>query len=186
MRSIIPIILIICLCTCSIHDIASSDASRQRKPSTRRADHGKYILKQRSGVGSRPLFIQPGGKKCLNSSKAVANYFKENLKHTKGEQTFVLFLDKQNQLIEMTFIENEITSDSKNFTQIVVQKAEIYQAVSAILVRSQHSPYSVPYQQDRSIAKALQQTLGQIGVSLLDHIIMSQNDCYSFADNRLL
>ena len=187
MRLIFLSILCFSLSSCSSFLLRKAEVHPSgNRPALRRADHGKYILDKSNGVGSRPLFIQPGGNKCLNSSKAVTEYLNENLHDRNREHTLILLLDKMNQLIKMEILEPDLVLDVDTCSQHVTQVAKENEADSVILVQCQPTKSSTPYQRDRSLSKQLQIALSPINVVLLDHLIMSKNQCFSFADNRML
>ena len=154
--------------------------------SSRRADHSKYITGKAEDLGSRHLFIPGEGNKCLNSSLAVSQYLEENLSERNRDSFFIILLNNDNKVLDMVEICDITHTTADNYTPEVIQKARDYKAVSLIFVQNVPSRPATPFQRDREICKDLKLALSGVNVTLLDHLIITRNQCYSFADNRLL
>lgn len=154
--------------------------------SSRRAHTGKYITEQTHVAGSRNLFVQPDGKHCLNSSKAVTEYFNERHRERNRDAVFIILLDGKNQVLNMDELGSEIFTAPSIYMSEVTQKATDIEATSVILVQCLPTRSSTPYNNDRELSKNLKLALGTINVGLLDHLIIGRNKCFSFADNQLL
>ncbi len=182
MRNIYLIVFVVALSSCGLPPKADPDFHH----ASRRAHSKKYIVEQTHVTGSRNLFIQPGGMKCLNSSKAVLEYLNLNHRERNKDAVLIFLLDKSNLILNVDELSPEILSMPSAFTLEVTQKAKDRKASSVILVQCLPTRTSKPYKNDREISKNLKLALENINVDLLDHIIMGGNQCFSFADNQLL
>ncbi len=185
LRVIALVIVAFCITNCSLFIPLSAGSDNQKK-SARRADHGKYILNEEQEVGSRHLFAARGYKQCLNSSKAVSQFLSENIPDKNRDLFLIILLDENNDVINWEEICDITLTAPDIYTPEILEKVVASEASSVIFVQNQPTRSSALYKRDREILKDLQAALTSINVSLLDHLIISRNSCYSFADNRLL
>jgi DNA repair protein RadC len=186
LRSVFFLVVMTAVVSCSLSPKPNNNSNNPHEHSLRRADYGKYMLEEAPLAGTRTLFIQPDGKNCLNSSKAVSNYLTENF-HEKGKDAALfILLDGKNRVLSLEEIEPITFSDPSLCSSLVLQRAVDESASSVILVQYLATRTSTPYNYDREITKKLKLSLDKQEVALLDHFILSRTDCFSFADRHLL
>lgn len=124
----------------------------------------------------------------ITSSKHLYNFLKQiEDKDTVYLETFkVLFLNKQNQIkgyqILSTGGTNACLADAK-----VIFKVALDTMAEAIVISHNHpSGAKRPSDADLKLTRNIQQTAKALGIVLLDHIIVTENDYYSFSDEGTL
>ena len=121
-------------------------------------------------------------KKKIVTSKDAADIFIPVLGDHLHEEFWILLLSRSNQIIGTKKIsEGGMTgtvADSKNIFKAALEQ----NAISIILCHNHPSGNLQPSDADLKLTKRLRQAGEALEISVLDHIIVSQNGYYSFAD----
>ena len=124
-------------------------------------------------------------KDAFTSSQATREFLRFKLGGKEREIFAVMLLDSQHQLIDYQELffgtVNAATVYSREVVKAVIQE----NAVAVIFAHNHPSGIGEPSVADKHITKRLQDALGLIDVTVLDHVIVGES-CYSFAENNLL
>jgi DNA repair protein RadC len=120
-------------------------------------------------------------KKVLNSPKVVFDLLKE-IQDLDREIFFVLTLNANNQLINIHIVSIGILNSALVHSREVFRPAIIDNAYSIILVHNHPSGNPEPSEEDTKITKELKNAGEIIGIKILDHIIIGNNDYVSLKD----
>ncbi len=118
----------------------------------------------------------------FTSSGQVAAYFMEKMRHRDTECVIVVCLDAKGQMIG----EKKISEGSVNMS--LISPREIFltalenRAVNILLVHNHPSGDPSPSQADRELTYNVKDTGEQIGIPLLDHIVIGDNRYVSFRE----
>ncbi|HEX7319410.1 MAG TPA: DNA repair protein RadC [bacterium] len=132
------------------------------------------ILYAKNGLHNRDLLASP---------QVVYDYLKVSLKGAVNEEFKILFLDNMNQLIIVETFKTGTVNRSVVYPRRVVERALYNHAVGVIIAHNHPSGSLQPSQDDRKITKAIKEALKTVDITLLDHIIIGNNDYYSFRNN---
>lgn len=120
----------------------------------------------------------------VSSPKTVYRLMVPHIRTLDHEECWILLLNKSNRLIskertssgglESTVIDNKV------IIRIAIEK----KASALILVHNHPSGSCVPSAEDIRLTKSLSNALKTCGLRLLDHVIMSSEGYYSFADEE--
>jgi DNA repair protein RadC len=122
----------------------------------------------------------------LTSPNAVRQYLSAQLRHQPHEIFAVLFLDSQNRLIAYDEIFFGTIDCASVYPREVVKKALARNAAAAILAHNHPSGIAEPSQADQQITRELQRALGLVGVRVVDHMIVGENEVVSLAERGLI
>lgn len=122
----------------------------------------------------------------LQSSNTVRSYLKLNLADERSEVFAVLFLNNNNCLIAFEKLFFGTINEAMVYPRVVVQKALEHNAVTVIVAHNHISDRCEPSHADKELTRTLRNALDLVDIKLVDHIIVSQKDTYSFAENNLL
>lgn len=128
---------------------------------------------------------KPWGNK-FSSSKQVAEYYIPRLSEKTKEQLHLLILDTKNRVIK-----DEVISIG-NINSSICDPREIFSSalknngVSIILLHNHPSGDPSPSQEDLSITERILKTGVNIGINLLDHIIIGRDSFVSMKDDGFL
>ena len=125
-------------------------------------------------------------KQHFSRSKDVKRYL--TLKYAEKEQEIfnVMYLNNQHGLISLKDMFHGSINSAAVYPREIVKAALHFNAAAVILAHNHPSGRCEPSQQDRDITRHISEILGLIDVKVIDHIVVSGCDTYSFADHGLL
>lgn len=125
--------------------------------------------------------------KILNSSDAAdvfrAHFNKHHLE--LKESMYCMFLDTKNKVLGITRISEGSRTATIADPGFILAVAAKSNANGVIMSHNHPSGDTAPSQADIEITKRVGAALKLIGIQLLDHVIISANNHYSFGDNNL-
>lgn len=122
----------------------------------------------------------------LNSTEAVEKYCKASMGNLTHEQVLALFINNSSNLVAEEVINVGNVDEAKVCKNILISKATQNGAVGVILVHNHPSGSAKPSAEDKLLTLDIQRTLRQVDISLLDHIIVSKKETFSFSRNNLI
>jgi len=122
----------------------------------------------------------------IRSSKDVADIFQPILSDLLHEEFWILFLNRSNKVITQMKLSQGGISGTVTDVRIVMKKA-IECLASGIIVCHNHPSGNLnPSESDSKITQKIKEAGSLMDIQLLDHLIISDKDYYSFADNGVL
>lgn len=115
-----------------------------------------------------------------DSAKYIRNFYHEDL--IIYESVFILLLDRSNQTIGYAKISQGGVSSTVVDTKIILKYAVNSLASGVILAHNHPSGTLRPSDPDIHITNKVKEALKYMDSTLLDHIILTENGYYSFAD----
>lgn len=133
------------------------------------------------------LYLENGlhNKDLLSSPQVVYNYLKASLKGAVDEEFKMLFLNNRNQLITIETLNTGTVNQSVVYPRKVVERALYNNAVSVIIAHNHPAGTLQPSKEDCTITKIIKDALKTVDIVLLDHIIIGNNDYFSFKKNDI-
>lgn len=119
-------------------------------------------------------------KILLNDSKLVYNYLKDELINKKQEYFICLYLDNKKYLIEKKILFIGTIDYSTVHPREIFKYAYINSASSIILVHNHPSGDVLPSKNDINLTKTLIEIGKLNNIPIIDHIIIGNNNYYSF------
>lgn len=110
----------------------------------------------------------------------VAAYFMEKLRHRKTECVYLLCLDTKGLILEELKLSEGSVNKALISPREVFIKALKAEAVNVILIHNHPSGDPTPSSLDREVTARLVRMGYEIGIPLLDHVIIGDNSFYSF------
>jgi len=125
-------------------------------------------------------------KPIVESSKEVFDLLYQSMRDLDYEILKVILLNGQNQIIDiMDAFKGSITSSSVYHREIV-KLALKYSASALVFVHNHPSGISKPSEGDKRLTEKLIFACMTVGTKIHDHIIIGDNQYYSFADEGLI
>jgi DNA repair protein RadC len=122
----------------------------------------------------------------IKCSKDVADIFHPLLSDLVHEEFWILFLNRSNRVIGRMKLSQGGISGTVTDVRIVMKKAIECLASGIIICHNHPSGNLNPSDSDTKITRKIKDAGELMDVQLLDHLIISEKDYYSFADNGLL
>lgn len=102
------------------------------------------------------------------------------------ESFFIAFLNRNNNITGFAAISKGSDTGTIASTKLIVQHALLAHACSVIISHNHPSGSKAPSNADIALTKNLKQALAFMDISLADHIIITSEGYYSFADEGIL
>jgi len=119
-------------------------------------------------------------------SRDVAEYLRAQFKFKKHEIFAVLYLNRANKIKHSEIVSEGGITGTVADPRIILKKALENDAVSIILCHNHPSGSLKPSRADEDLTKKINEAAGYFDIKVLDHIIVSEEGYYSFADEGLL
>lgn len=127
---------------------------------------------------------QPG--KTLESSQETEKFLRLKLAEHKNELFGCMFLTNRHAVIAIEEIFFGTIDGASVYPRVVVQKALENNAAAVILYHNHPSGVAEPSKADEQITQRIKDALALVDVRVLDHIVVSTDECVSFADRGLI
>lgn len=122
----------------------------------------------------------------FKSPADTKNYLRLKLEQQEREVVHVLYLDNQHRLITDEAMFFGTINKSPIYPREVVKNVLKYNAAAIIMAHNHPSGVAEPSSDDRIITNKVTAALKLIEVSILDHIVLGQNESVSFAERGWL
>ncbi len=122
--------------------------------------------------------------KKITCAKDVFNYFHEILKDKKEEHFYTLMLNTPNYIIAEHLISKGILDASIIHPREIFKPAIKNSASKIILVHNHPSGNPNPSGEDDEITEKIIKTGEDLGIKVLDHVIIGKNNYWSWKENK--
>lgn len=133
--------------------------------------------RQDSSVLERPV---------VTSSNELALYLKSKLKDYRHEVFAVIYLNRANKIKDYQIISEGGITGTVADPRIILRKALEEDAVNIVLCHNHPSGSLKPSRADEELTQKIKEAARYFDIAVLDHIIVSEDGYYSFADEGLL
>jgi DNA repair protein RadC len=137
-------------------------------------------------LGRRRQAVAPRDKPLASSSTEVAGYLQAVLKDYRHEVFAVLFLNRANKINHFQIISEGGITGTVADPRIILKMALEEDAVSLILCHNHPSGSLRPSKADEELTFRIKEAARYFDIKVLDHVIVSENGYYSFADEGLI
>ncbi len=125
-------------------------------------------------------------KPVVTSSIDVASYLQTKLRDYKHEVFAVIFLNRANKINDFKIISEGGITGTVADPRIILKKALEEDAVSIILCHNHPSGSLKPSRADEELTHKIKEAAKYFDIKVLDHLIVSDDGYYSFADEGIL
>ena len=124
-------------------------------------------------------------KRSISSSKDAADYFRDIWADDLGfvESVYVIALNTANNIIGWKQVSKGGVAGTVVDNKIIAKHLIDVMASSFILAHNHPSGNLKPSNQDKIATKKLKDAMDLFEIQMLDHLIMTDEEYYSFADN---
>lgn len=134
-------------------------------------------------LGRRRQFGRPLEKITVRGSTEIAGYLQSQLRDYRHEVFGVIYMNRANRVKHFEILsEGGITATVAD-PRIIMRRALEEDAVNIIIYHNHPSGNLKPSNADKQLTAKLKAAAAYLDISLLDHIIVSEEGYYSFADS---
>ncbi len=169
----------------NLTNIAQTQPARLRMVAgmgLRNADKIQAALEIGRRIASSPVVAAD----TITSSNDVVDIMRPQLNGLKYEECWAIYLTNSNRIIEQHRISQGGIQATVVDSRLVVKRALELLATRIILVHNHPSGNAVPSQADIELTAKVKEATDLFDIQLLDHIIVSSTDSYSFKSSGKL
>ena len=122
----------------------------------------------------------------LNNYRKVIDYCRTLAGHREVEEFRILFVDRRNRLIADELHQNGTVSHTPAYPREICIRALELQATALIAVHNHPTSDPSPSKADIDTTRRVRDALKTIEVTLLDHVIVTSGEAFSFREKGLL
>jgi len=122
----------------------------------------------------------------VKTSSDIASYLQTKLKDFRHEVFAVLYLNRANKINHFEIISEGGITGTVADPRIILRKALEEDAVNLILCHNHPSGSLKPSRADEQLTTKIKEAARFLDITVLDHIIVSDDGYYSFADEGLI
>lgn len=149
--------------------------------------NAKYAaLKAALELGRRYLTVNIDLGEALNSSHKTKQFLSDRLRENKNEVFACLFMDNHFRFLSFEELSQGTINETHIYPREIIKRALTHNAAKVILAHNHPSGLASPSAMDKETTQIIQQGLGFIDVDVIDHIIIGEDDYFSFADHGWL
>ena len=137
-------------------------------------------------LGRRRKETVAAAKTRITCSTDIYNYIKPQLLDLPHEEFWIILLNRANVVMKKESISSGGVAGTVADPKLIFKKALEQLASSIILVHNHPSGNIKPSAADISLTKKMKEAGDFLDLPILDHIIFTDNDYYSFADEGIL
>ncbi|OGW79011.1 MAG: hypothetical protein A2Z83_06745 [Omnitrophica bacterium GWA2_52_8] len=137
-------------------------------------------------ITRRQLREEMLGKNYVRDPASVLNYLYYSLRDKKKEVFKVLFLNKQNCILDEKDLFLGTIDEAAVHPREIVKAVLDFHATAVVLVHNHPSGRAVPSLEDKQITRKIIKACQSVSVAVLDHLIIGNNEYYSFREHGLL
>lgn len=126
------------------------------------------------------------GKSVIKDSKDIAAYLQVLLKDYSKEVFAVVFLNRANKINHFEIVSEGGITGTVADPRIILKKALEENAVSLILCHNHPSGNLRPSRADEELTAKIKEAARFLDIKVIDHVIVSEEGYFSFADEGIL
>lgn len=137
-------------------------------------------------LGQRKLLSEPGLSVAIRSSNDIFKYFAPLIQDLDHEEFWVIYLNRANHVTGRTKLSAGGMSSTVTDVRLLFRKALDVKAYAIVIAHNHPSGSTLPSESDKVLTEQIYDAGKIIGIKLIDHLIISGRDYYSFVDDGLL
>jgi len=137
-------------------------------------------------LGRRRQASLPPEKVALGSSIETAHFLRVKLKDYHREVFAVMFLNRANKINHFEIISEGGITGTVADPRVILKKALEENAVSIILCHNHPSGSLKPSRADEELTSKIKEAAKFLDIKVMDHIIVSEDGYFSFADEGMI
>ncbi|MBR2858689.1 MAG: DNA repair protein RadC [Alistipes sp.] len=169
----------------SLANIAKMPASRLRMVAGLGAKRTERI-QSAIEIGNRISSASRAVEESISSSEDVVRIMRPKLQDKKHEECWAIFLTNSNRIIESRCMSQGGVQATVVDHRLIVKRALELLSTRIIIVHNHPSGSATPSGADFDITKKIKEATSLFDIQLLDHIIISATESYSFKSNGRL
>ncbi|NVK53672.1 MAG: DNA repair protein RadC [Flavobacteriaceae bacterium] len=137
-------------------------------------------------LGKRRHFEKKEERPIIKSSLDAYNILQPILGELQHEEFWVLFLNNSNKIIAKQQLSKGGITSTMVDVRLLFKRALEFASIGIIVAHNHPSEKLKPSNADKQLTQKIKEAGAILDIKLLDHIIITQKDYFSFVDSQLL
>lgn len=137
-------------------------------------------------LGKRRKLSDSEKQQRILLSKDVYNIFQPILGDLRHEESWVLLMNSSNKILKKILASKGGITGTVIDIRLIIKEAIENLATNIVLVHNHPSGSTKPSEEDNIVTKKLKDACNLLDIYLMDHVIICDEDYYSYRDNMLL
>ena len=137
-------------------------------------------------LGRRAALPTTREKISIKSTRQASDYFSARLRGLSEEHFRVAYLSRQGRLLDDALIAAGTVDIVRPPIRTIIARALQTNASALIAAHNHPSGVAEPSESDKTLTHDLLTACAPLGIKILDHLIIGESGCFSFADAGLL
>lgn len=137
-------------------------------------------------LGRRREAYNSTDKQHIKDSKDIARFLQPLLKDHKHEVFAVVYLNRANKINHFEIVSQGGITGTVADPRVILKKALEQEAVNIVLCHNHPSGSLKPSRADEELTHKIKEAASFLDIKVLDHIIVSDDGYFSFADDGIL
>jgi DNA repair protein RadC len=142
-----------------------------------------HLVKETSSLYLRQ---KAGEKPQISCTTDLLDYCRAEMGSKKDEEFRVIYLDAQNQILDIETVQKGIVNQAVVYPRQVLENALRKKASAIILAHNHPSGHVRPSDADIRLTRTIQETAKLLDILVHDHIIVGENRFFSFREEGLM
>lgn len=149
-------------------------------------EHASFFISFLKNFAVKYSELELAEKEKISSPSDTVVFLKTLIGSSKDEIFYAIFMNASNKILFYDEINRGVVNKSAVYPRKIVELALKNNATSVIIAHNHPGGGCKPSQNDIIATEAVLKALKTVDVSLLDHIIVTDKNYYSFKDNGLI
>lgn len=137
-------------------------------------------------LGRRASLPDNRENRIIKSTEQAAKYFMNELRGLADEHFRVAYLNRQGRMLDDCLVAEGTVDNVRPQIRTIIARAMQTNASALIAAHNHPSGVAEPSESDRLLTRDLIAACQPIGIKVLDHLIVTEQEHFSFADSGLL
>jgi DNA repair protein RadC len=125
-------------------------------------------------------------KKVSDCGLDLVNYLRLLLRGRRDETFITVFLNSQLEIIDIEDIQSGTVNEATIYPRKIIERALFHNATGLILAHNHPGGTPKPSRADEELTQMLVFAAGMMDIDILDHLIFTDNELFSFKEQGLL
>jgi DNA repair protein RadC len=171
----------------SLRELLNADRARWLQRPCKGIGPARYAAMQAALELARRHYLEPMRTgSAMTEPHSTRKFLLAQLRDRPYEVFCCLFLDSRHRLIAFEELFRGTINGANVHPREVVRQTLFHNAAALILAHNHPSGVLEPSQPDEFITTRLKEALALVDVRVLDHVIVGDGECFSFAEHGLL
>ncbi|MFI3318399.1 MAG: JAB domain-containing protein [Rikenellaceae bacterium] len=170
----------------SLSDLVKSDLEIRLRMDRRLSHKTHRMLLLAAELAQRSSISQSANQKIISSSKDIAELLAPQMQNLSHEECWIVFLTSYNRVVEWRKVGNSGIASVVFDQRVIIKRAMELLSTQFIIVHNHPSGNVNPSPEDIDVTRTLKEAAAPFNVNLVDHVILTSRESYSFFANGLL